>query len=114
MDAVNFDGLLEGADLVITGEGCLDRQSVAYGKVIAGIAERADRKGVPVCALVGSMRPGAEAFLEGAPSHSVMTTVNGVMPLETAMDQAETLYRSAAQRMFRLLRMGMQCRKENL
>ena len=43
-----------------------------------------------------------------------MTTVNGVMPLETAMDQAETLYRSAAQRMFRLLRMGMQCRKENL
>ena len=70
MDAVNFDGLLEGADLVITGEGCLDRQSVAYGKVIAGIAERADRKGVPVCALVGSMRPGAEAFLEGAPGHS--------------------------------------------
>lgn len=114
MDAVNFDGLLEGADLVITGEGCLDRQSIAYGKVIAGIAERADRKGVPVCALVGSMRPGAEAFLEGALSHSVMTTVNGVMPLETAMDQAETLYRSAAQRMFRLLRMGMQCRKENL
>ena len=114
MDAVNFDALLEDADLVITGEGCLDRQSVAYGKVIAGIAERADRKGIPVCALVGSMGSGADAFLEEVPSHSVMTTVNGVMPLETAMDQAEQLYRSAAQRMFRLLRMGMHFRKENI
>ena len=95
-------------------KGCLDRQSVAYGKVIAGIAERADRKGVPVCALVGSMRPGAEAFLEGAPSHSVMTTVNGVMLWRRPWTRQRRYIAALPSACSALLRMGMQCRKENL
>ena len=38
---------------------------------------------------------------------SILTTVARIMPLETAMEQAETLFASAADRMFRLLRIGM-------
>ncbi len=107
LDAVHFDDLLQGASLVVTGEGCMDEQSVRYGKVALGVAARADRANVPVCAIVGSMRPGAEAFLE-CPGHSVITTVNGVMSLEEALKNAEPLYREAARRMFQLFRAGVQ------
>ncbi len=106
LDAVHFSEHLRGASLVVTGEGRMDEQSVRYGKVAVGVAARADEAGVPVCAIVGSMAPGAEAFLD-VPTHSIMTTVNGVMPLAEAMENAEALYRSAARRMFRLLRMEM-------
>lgn len=107
MDAVGFDSMLEDADLVVTGEGRMDEQSVAYGKVVAGIVQRAERKGVPVCAVAGGMDASAEAFIKAAPWRSAVTTVNGVMSVQEAMEQAETLYRNAARRMFRLLRMGM-------
>ncbi len=107
LDAVRFDELLADAALVVTGEGCMDEQSVRYGKVAVGVAARADRAGVPVCAIVGSMLPGAETFLD-APSHSVITTVNGVMSLEEALANAEALYRGAARRMFQLFGAGME------
>ncbi|MEL7159207.1 MAG: glycerate kinase, partial [Bacteroidota bacterium] len=40
MEAVNFDQLLEGADLVITGEGKIDEQT-PHGKVVSGVAKKA-------------------------------------------------------------------------
>ena len=54
LDTVDFDGLLEGADLVFTGEGRLDSQSL-QGKVISGVAVRSARRGVPVIAIVGGV-----------------------------------------------------------
>lgn len=110
LDMVGFDRLLEDADLVVTGEGCMDEQSVAYGKVISGVAARAASRGIPVCAIVGGMKPGAERFMEDSKHHSVMTTVNAAMPLEQAIEEAERLYRSAARRMFRLIDMGRNMR----
>lgn len=106
LEFVGFDQMLQGTNLVVTGEGCMDRQSIAYGKVISGIAEHAQRLGIPVCAIVGSMLPGAEEFLTQSVDRSILTTVNAVMPLGCAMGKAEMLYRSAAERMFRLLRIG--------
>jgi glycerate kinase len=52
LDTVKFDKLLFGADLVITGEGKLDTQSLR-GKAVIGIARRAKAHGVPVVAIVG-------------------------------------------------------------
>ena len=66
LDAIGFDALLEGADLVITGEGRLDAQSLR-GKVPVGIAARAKRHGVPVIAVVGSVGEG----VEGAREHGI-------------------------------------------
>lgn len=54
LDTVNFDTVLSGADMVFTGEGKLDAQSLR-GKVIAGVAGRARAQGVPVTALVGGV-----------------------------------------------------------
>ncbi len=52
MDSVGFEAKLEQADLVITAEGCLDATSLE-GKVLSGIAERAQRIGTPVVSLAG-------------------------------------------------------------
>jgi glycerate kinase len=52
LDAVGFEALLAGADLVVTGEGRLDAQT-AQGKLVAVVAQRAARRGVPVVAVVG-------------------------------------------------------------
>jgi len=60
LDVVGFDRLLERADVVFTGEGRLDSQSLR-GKVVVGVARRAKAKEVPVLAVVGSASEGAEA-----------------------------------------------------
>ena len=52
LDVVRFDALADGADLVITGEGKLDSQSLG-GKVVVGIAKRCKEKRVPLIAVVG-------------------------------------------------------------
>lgn len=59
LDTVHFDEKLQGVDLVFTGEGRLDSQSIR-GKVVAGVARRAAASGVPVIAVVGDVGPGAE------------------------------------------------------
>jgi glycerate kinase len=52
LELTGFDARLAGADLVITGEGSLDAQSLA-GKAPVGVARAAARRGVPVVAVAG-------------------------------------------------------------
>jgi glycerate 2-kinase len=52
LDLVGFDAALDGADLVVTGEGCLDRQTLS-GKAPLGVARAAGGRGVPVVAVAG-------------------------------------------------------------
>ena len=54
LQAIGFDREIETADAVITGEGRFDRQSVC-GKAIGGVIAAADRIGVPVFVLAGSV-----------------------------------------------------------
>ena len=54
LQAIGFDREIETADAVITGEGRFDRQSVC-GKAIGGVIAAADRFGVPVFVLAGSV-----------------------------------------------------------
>ena len=105
LDLVHFDELLEGVDLVVTGEGRMDWQS-AFGKVPSGIGQRCKKLGIPVVAIVGGMGHRAETiFSHGV--DSIMTTINGAMELEEALEHSEELYVSAADRMFRMLKAGM-------
>ncbi len=52
LDAAGFDSIIQGADLIITGEGRIDSQT-AKGKTPSGILRRADRFGIPVLAIGG-------------------------------------------------------------
>ena len=58
-DGVELFESLEGADLVITGEGFLDEQSFE-GKVVGGVVDLAAEVGVPVLAVVGQVFDGAD------------------------------------------------------
>ena len=53
-DEVGLDDQLEGADLVITGEGFLDEQSFD-GKVVGGVLDRAAALGVPAVVIAGQV-----------------------------------------------------------
>ncbi|WP_306569713.1 glycerate kinase [Faecalispora jeddahensis] len=60
LDTVQFEELAAGADMIFTGEGKLDSQSLR-GKVVIGVARRAKALGVPVTALVGDIGDDMEA-----------------------------------------------------
>lgn len=55
LDLVGLDAALAGCDLVITGEGSIDAQTV-LGKAPAGVARRAAAHGIPVVAVCGRRR----------------------------------------------------------
>jgi glycerate kinase len=61
LGAVGFERKLDGATLVITGEGRVDRQS-AYGKLTQAVTLAARARGVPVVAVAGSVGEGHEAL----------------------------------------------------
>lgn len=63
LDAADFNKKAADADLIITGEGRLDFQSV-NGKVISGIAKRASEQSKKVIAICGSRGAGAEKIKE--------------------------------------------------
>ncbi|MDR0381030.1 MAG: glycerate kinase [Oscillospiraceae bacterium] len=54
LDTVSFDSLLSGADIVFSGEGRIDSQSLR-GKVVIGVARRAKSAGVPLVVLAGDV-----------------------------------------------------------
>ena len=60
LDLVDFDGKLKDCDLVITGEGRFDSQSIR-GKVVSGVSKRAKRQGVPVAVIAGSVAEDVES-----------------------------------------------------
>ncbi len=59
-----FDQHLQASDLVITGEGKIDRQT-QYGKALLGVVERAHRYNVPVVAVVGRLDGERTSFVNG-------------------------------------------------
>lgn len=63
LNTLKFDQLLETADLVFTGEGKIDSQSIR-GKVVSGVASRAKKAGVPVIAVVGQIGLGFEPIYD--------------------------------------------------
>lgn len=54
LDAIDFNTIIQNADLVITGEGIIDFQT-AKGKTVAGVLTRAKQQGIPVVAIGGSI-----------------------------------------------------------
>ena len=109
LDLIDFDKRLEGTDLVVTGEGRTDWQS-CFGKVMQGVGERAERKGVIAVGLSGSLGRDASQIYEHGIA-SLMTTVDAPMPLEEALERAEELYYLGAVRMFRFIKAGMDLKK---
>ena len=93
------------ADMVITGEGCLDSQT-AMGKAPIGIARLAKKYGKPVIAFCGSVREGAE-LCNASGIDAYFPVLRRICSLEQAMDK-ETAYKNladTAEQVFRTIKL---------
>ncbi len=102
-EAVALDARLEGASLVITGEGRLDWQT-AYHKAPAVVANRASARGIPVLGVGGSLGPGwRKLYAEGFMALAGMAT--GAVTVEDAMARpSEHLKRATSRGLRAMLR----------
>lgn len=98
LDFIGFEEHLRGADLVITGEGRADSQSV-HGKVLSGIGRRCKAAGVPAIALVGSVENGLESLAEIG-IERIYSVSGPQCTLEESLSNPESTYLRAAEEMF--------------
>lgn len=82
MDAVGFDERASRADLILTGEGRIDGQSIS-GKTVIGIARRAQKLNKPTIALVGLRGEGADKCLDHG-----LSAIHAIVGDEVTIDQA--------------------------
>ena len=82
IDALHFEELLKGCDLVVTGEGRIDRQTL-MGKAPMGVLKAATRRGIPVIAIGGSVERCPE--LEHSGFSSILSINEEGLPLHLAM-----------------------------
>ncbi|MEC0710303.1 glycerate kinase [Bacillus haynesii] len=94
LDTLSFSERIKGADLVITGEGKIDGQTVS-GKTPAGVAKRARSENIPVIAFAGSLGEGCELVYDIGIS-ALFSIVPGISSLENALaDGSSNLTRCA-------------------
>ncbi|MDY1037268.1 glycerate kinase [Lelliottia sp. CFBP8978] len=104
-DALQLDKHVADADLVITGEGRIDSQTI-HGKVPVGVAKVAKRYNKPVIGIAGSLTADV-----GVVHHhgidAVFSVIYTVCSLEEALDNAAENVRMAARNIAAVLKMGM-------
>ena len=104
LDHVGLDEKLEGADLVITGEGQLDFQTV-YNKAPVGVAWRAKQRNIPVIAICGSLGKGFEdVHAEGI--DAVASIICAPMTLDEASARGGELIADAVAEAMRFMKVG--------
>lgn len=91
---VKLDEALQGAQLVFTGEGRMDRQTL-LGKTPAGVARHGRAHGAAVVALAGSLGEGYEALYEVGVT-AAFSVVSGPTTLAQACDDTAPLLRERA------------------
>lgn len=97
LSAMQFSKIIAGSDLVITGEGRIDRQTT-MGKAPSGVLREATAQGIPTIAIGGAVQPCAELNESGFAA--VLPIVAGPVALEVAMQRdtaIENVRRTATQ-----------------
>ena len=102
LDAVDFDRHVRQANLVLTGEGKLDRQTL-QGKVLKGVADRGRLAHVPVVALCGTLDLGP-ADIDALGLTAAFSVLNRPQLLDEAILTADADVRAATFNVCRLLR----------
>lgn len=102
LDTIGFDSHLQGADLVLTAEGQLDRQSLA-NKGPVGVALRARRWKVPTVVLAGSIADDFDS--SSSPFHAVSCITRRCVSLPEATPLAAKWLVEASEQTVRLLQL---------
>lgn len=101
---VALEAKIQAADLVVTGEGRIDRTS-AMGKVLSGVGASCKKYGRPAVAFGGGIGPGADDVLACGIS-AYCAIADGPMSAERAIADAAALLEAAAARQARFLKAG--------
>ena len=106
-ELVGLAEALESADLVITGEGRADEQTL-HGKTAMGVAALAKPRQTSVVLLCGALGAGAEALDAATALSLVQPIIDRPMDLASAMGDTEQLLRAAAARLARSVGIGLE------
>jgi glycerate kinase len=103
--AIGLEDALRKADLVITGEGRLDGQSI-QGKAPMGVVRLAQRYGCPVIAIAGSLSPDCP-LLYPLGLNAAVAAVSRICSLSEAIQDARNNVQHAARNAAALVQLGM-------
>ena len=106
-ELIGLAAALEEADLVITGEGRADEQTL-HGKAAMGVATLARSRNTPVVLLCGALGPGAETLADATAITIVQPIVDRPTDLATAMADTDRLLEAAAGRLARTVGVGQE------
>jgi len=105
LEVTNFNSLVEDADLVITGEGNTDFQTV-FGKAPVGVAKAAKKYNIPVICISGGLGEGYESVFEKG-IDAIVSISSGPVSLDECMLNGATMLQSATKRLIKILQVGM-------
>lgn len=105
IEATQLESYIKNADLVITGEGRIDGQTI-YGKTPIGVAKTAKKHSVPVIAIAGSIGAGSEAVYEHGIS-ALFSVVPGAVTLSEALEKAGENVERTAKNVASVIRLGI-------
>jgi glycerate kinase len=104
IDASGLETHLKDTDIVITGEGKIDRQTI-YGKTPIGVARIAKKYGIPVIAFAGNIGSDSHVVYDNG-IDALMSIISYPMTLDTAMEHSQEFLADSAERVFRLIQLG--------
>ncbi|GAH64070.1 unnamed protein product, partial [marine sediment metagenome] len=102
IETVRLEKHLKNADLVITGEGKMDSQTI-YGKTPIGVAKLAKRYNIPVVAIVGEIGEDVEVVYKHG-IDGIMTTTPYPMTSTQAIKESSRLIPNASEQLMRLIK----------
>jgi glycerate kinase len=100
LETLEIEESVKGADLVITGEGKIDSQTL-HGKTISGVARLAKKHGVPVIAICGKLGEDIEGLYDLGVT-SIHSVTNRPMDLKEAIDNAPFLIQQCVGNVMRI------------
>ena len=103
-EVLGFDALLDGADLVITGEGRADHSTI-FNKAPVGVARHARAHGVPTVLLAGGLGPGYEELYDHGLA-AIACIADRPMSFDVSLSRTAELLEASAERTMRLILTG--------
>jgi glycerate kinase len=107
-DALHLDTWVADADLVVTGEGRIDSQTI-HGKVPVGVANVAKRYNKPVIGIAGSLTPDV-GIVHKYGIDAVFSVIYNICTLDDALNNAKENVRMTARNVAATLKAGQQLR----
>jgi len=104
IDASGLEKHLKDTDIVITGEGKIDRQTI-YGKTPIGVARTAKKYDIPVIAFAGNIGSDSHVVYDNG-IDALVSIISYPMTLDTAMEHSQEFLADSAERVFRLIQLG--------